>query len=199
MGGFCIDGCAEGRWPELDLIDGCGTVTCFAPWKIYDPAFDIGSQESSVGRIRIHENMVVLDGVLHANLIGHAFELAAPVGSAAPTKARLLGASLLLNQLFFQRDDGTQCSNRPCLRLTSAPALLRKPGMVEDYDATPDEVLIDARGEIIEQTPVPSNGVPSIGSPSNGAGPVVRKHSPQPNSFGQDIGDLRDDIGDLEL
>jgi hypothetical protein len=87
VGGLCVDCCAEGAF------------SCRIPFYVYRSSPDgKGKDEFPSGKI-----VKVWAGVGNEFFYGaHRFECDFPEGSSAASKARLLGATFLINELFFK-------------------------------------------------------------------------------------------------
>jgi hypothetical protein len=87
LGGLCVDCCAEG-W-----------CNCRVPFYVY-PVDSAGDEDLPVGRI-----VKVWSGLGNELLGVHQFECAFPHAADAATKARLMGATFLINELFFRHEN----------------------------------------------------------------------------------------------
>ncbi len=86
----CIDCCPDGCFSFL-----CGCCNCKVPFYVYNPQ---NKQVGEITKVWTFANAVT---ALFAD--AHTFELKPPANADAAAKARLLAATMLVNQIFFQR------------------------------------------------------------------------------------------------
>jgi len=106
MGGMCVNVCAQ------------GLCNCRIPFYFYAPGGDeesavlaekctpVPGMENEVPKAQICKIFSGLTTEIFTD--ADTFEVKCPTGAPADTKARLIGATLLLNQIYFETDNNNQ-------------------------------------------------------------------------------------------